>query len=88
MGRELPTLRNQPNQVALEVLYTKAGSWGGTRRIQRPLCSCTEERCYSQGGQTLKENTERWWRLYPWRYSKPIWTQSQGTRSSQCHFEQ
>lgn len=29
MGRELPTLRNQPNQVALEVLYTKAGSWGG-----------------------------------------------------------
>lgn len=29
MGRELPTLRNQPNQVALEVLYTKAGSCEG-----------------------------------------------------------
>lgn len=64
------------------------GQGGKTGRVQRSLCSCTEENCSSVGGQTLKENAERWWRLCLWGYSKPIWTQYQVTCSSWCHFEQ
>lgn len=76
--------------------YSEKPAWSGgseapggkTGRFWGSVCSWTEESCYSEGGQTLKENAERWWRLCPWGYSKPIWTQAQVTCSSWCHFKQ
>lgn len=45
MGRELTSLlRNQPNQVALEGLYTKAGSQRGEQEEFRGLCAAAQKK--------------------------------------------